>query len=154
VDIMADSTGRGGTVGRRGLGGWTLPQQLAAAIGAIYLLVGLLGFAVTGFDDFAEHTGESLLGFHVNPLHNIVHIVIGALGLAMSRRLASARTYGWILFAGYALAFLYGLWAVNNPENDFLNINWADNVLHIVSALAGLAIALLPVRDRITGGRA
>jgi fumarate reductase subunit D len=120
-------------------------QWLALVFGVVYLLVGLAGFLVTGFDGFAAHDhSQSLLGFAVNPLHNIVHIIIGALGIAMWKRSDSARTFGWILFVVYALTFVYGLIAANNDDINFLNINGADNGLHIVSALAGLAIALWP----------
>jgi Domain of unknown function (DUF4383) len=119
-------------------------QLLALAIGAVYTLVGVLGFLVTGFDNFAAETNETLLGFEVNPLHNIVHLAIGLAGLALWRRLDTARTYGWLLAAGYGLAFIYGLFAAGNSDINFLSINGADNVLHLVSALAGLAIALWP----------
>ena len=37
---------------------------------------------------------------------------------------------------------------------DFLNINAADNVLHILTAVVGLMIALLPVRNAVEAGRA
>ena len=128
-------------------------QLLALAIGAVYTLVGVLGFLVTGFDNFAAETNQTLLGFEVNPLHNIVHLAIGLAGLALWRRLDTARTYGWLLAAGYGLAFIYGLFAAGNSDINFLSINGADNVLHLVSALAGLAIALWPAertaRDNI-----
>jgi ABC-type transport system involved in multi-copper enzyme maturation permease subunit len=120
-------------------------QWLALVIGVVYLLVGLAGFLVTGFDGFTEHDhSQTLLGFAVNPLHNIVHILIGALGISMWKRSDSARTFGWILFVVYGLTFVYGLIVANNEDLNFLNINGADNVLHILSALAGLAIALWP----------
>jgi ABC-type transport system involved in multi-copper enzyme maturation permease subunit len=119
-------------------------QLLALAIGAVYTLVGIAGFFVTGFDNFASETNQTLLGFEINPLHNIVHLVIGLAGLALWRRLDTARTYGWLLAAGYGLAFLYGLFAAGNSDINFLSINGADNVLHLVSALAGVAIALWP----------
>jgi hypothetical protein len=121
-------------------------QLLALAVGAVYTLVGILGFVVTGFDDFAAETDKTLLGFEVNPLHNLVHLAIGLGGLAMWRRLDSARTYGWLLAAGYGAVFLYGLFAAGNSDVNFLSINGADNGLHLVSALAGFAIALWPAR--------
>ena len=119
-------------------------QLLALAVGAVYTLVGIAGFFVTGFDNFASETNQTLLGFEINPLHNIVHLAIGLAGLALWRRLDTARTYGWLLAAGYGLAFVYGLFAAGNSDINFLSINGADNVLHLVSALAGLAIALWP----------
>ena len=120
-------------------------QWLALVIGAVYLLVGIAGFFVTGFDGFAEHDhDQTLLGFAINPLHNIVHLLIGILGLTMWSSPERARTFGWLLVVGYGAAFVYGLFAVNNPDINFLNINAADNWLHILSVAAGLAIALWP----------
>ena len=125
--------------------GMTWPQMLALAFGVIYLLVGIIGFFVTGFEDFFAHnTEEKLLVFEINGMHNVVHILIGIAGIALSRTLAGARTYGWLLAVGYGAAFVYGLIAVGR-DWDFLNLNWADNVLHLVAALAGLVIARGPV---------
>jgi Domain of unknown function (DUF4383) len=139
-------------------GAMTWPQVLALALGAIYLIVGIIGFFVTGFDDFIgneagtpHHVDANVLGFMINPMHNVVHILIGVVGLVLSRTLAGARTYGWLLAAGYGAAFVYGLFAVGQ-EWDFLNLNWADNVLHLVTALVGLGMALGPVRTAV-GGR-
>ncbi|WP_097196814.1 DUF4383 domain-containing protein [Blastococcus aggregatus] len=134
----------------------TWPQILGLAFGAVYLLIGIIGFFITGFDNFlgnengqpAHHVDENLLGFMINPMHNVVHILIGAVGLALSRTLAGARTYGWLLAIGYGAAFVYGLVAVGE-DWDFLNLNAADNVLHILTALVGLAIALGPVRTAV-----
>jgi ABC-type transport system involved in multi-copper enzyme maturation permease subunit len=126
-------------------------QLLALAIGVVYTLVGVAGFFVTGFDNFAAETDKTLLGFEVNPLHNIVHLAIGLAGLALWRRLDTARTYGWLLAAGYGLAFLYGLFAAGNRDINFLSLNGADNILHLVSALAGVAIALWPAERTARG---
>ena len=61
------------------------PQILALVFGAVYLLVGIVGFFVTGFDNFAGNSQhEMLLFFMINPLHNIVHIVIGIAGLVLA----------------------------------------------------------------------
>ena len=137
-------TGAGTTDHGRGTHQW-----LALIIGAVYLLVGLAGFAVTGFDGFTEHNhDQTLLGFAVNPLHNIVHILIGILGLVMWKKDGSARTFGWILFVVYGATFVYGLIVQGNPDANILNINGADNGLHLVSAIAGLVIALWPRKDR------
>jgi hypothetical protein len=131
--------------------GKTIPEILALAFGAIYLLVGIVGFFVTGFDDFFAHdTGETLVGFEINGMHNVVHILIGIAGLVLGRTLAGARTYGWLLAVGYGAAFIYGLLAINETW-DFLSINTADNVLHLLTALVGLVIALMPVRNAVSG---
>ena len=127
-------------------------QWFALVFGIIYLLIGIIGFFITGFDNFfgnetppgAHHVDENLLGFMINPMHNVVHILIGAAGIALSRTLAGARTYGWLLAVGYGAAFVYGLIAIGK-DWAFLNINAADNVLHIATAVVGLVMALGPV---------
>ena len=132
-------------------------RRLALGIGVAYVLVGVLGFFVTGFDDFAGVTDEKLLGiFEINPLHNIVHLIIGFAGLALWKTAASARLYGAALTAGYGLTFLYGLYAAGRADGaNFLSLNAADNGLHLVSAVAGVAIlamtrtpAVAPVPSR------
>ena len=139
----ADTTG----AGRR-----TLPQTLSLVFGVVYLLVGIVGFFVTGFDDFAGNSQhERLIGlFMINPLHNVAHILVGLAGIALAKTLASARTYGWLLAVLYGALFVYGLVAAG-ASWDFLNINAADNVLHIATALVGVVIAVLPVRDAVPG---
>ncbi len=147
------SAARGTGADRRGM---TWPQMLALAFGVIYLLVGIVGFFITGFGDFfgnenavpPAHEDDMLLFFMINPMHNVVHILIGAAGIALSRTLAGARTYGWLLAVGYGAAFVYGLIAIGK-DWDFLNLNAADNVLHILTAIVGLVIALGPVRNAV-----
>src|SRR6476659_10217223 len=91
--------------------GKTVPEILAFAFGAVYLLVGIIGFFVTGFDDVAGNSQHDvLLGlFMINPLHNIAHILVGVVGLLLARTLAGARSYGWLLVGLYAVLFVYGL---------------------------------------------
>ena len=100
--------------------GKTVPEILALAFGAVYLLVGIIGFFVTGFDNFAgNEQHEMLIGlFMINPLHNIAHILVGVAGLVLARTLAGARTYGWLLAGLYAALLVYGLTAVT--DNDLL----------------------------------
>jgi hypothetical protein len=129
--------------------GKTVPEILALAFGAIYLLIGIIGFFVTGFENFFGHTGKTLLGFEINGMHNVVHILIGVAGLVLARTLTGARTYGWLLAVGYGAAFVYGLFATG-ADWDFLSLNWADNFLHLATALVGLVIALMPVRTAVT----
>jgi len=122
-------------------------RKLALALGAAYVLVGVLGFFVTGFDDFAGVTDKKLLGiFEINPLHNIVHLLIGFGGLALYKRRETARIYGLALVAGYGATFAYGLaTAGKDTAANFLSLNAADNGLHLVSAVAGaLILALVP----------
>src|SRR3712207_8564997 len=80
--------------------GMTWPQLLSMVIGAVYTLVGIAGFFVTGFDDWTGRTHEHLLGFGVDPIHNVVHLAIGLAGLALARTLAGGPTHGLALPGG------------------------------------------------------
>jgi hypothetical protein len=123
-------------------------QWLTLAVGVVFTLVGVAGFAVTGFDGFAEPDGALLFGiFEVNPLHNLVHLLIGLAGVALWSDLQRARVYGWLLAIGYGATFVYGLVVAGTDDAaNVLALNEADNWLHAVSALAGVAIALWPAR--------
>jgi hypothetical protein len=118
------------------------PNRLVAAVfGGVYLLVGLLGFVVTGFSNFAGTEGDTLIVFDVNPLHNIVHLAIGALLVASSRNVAGAKAANTTVGAVYLLVGILGLFLVGSDAN-ILALNSADNVLHFASAVVLLGIGL------------
>ena len=124
-------------------------RRLALAIGAAYVLVGVLGFFVTGFENFAGVTGKKLIFFEINPLHNVVHLLIGFGGLALYKRRDTARIYGIALIVGYGATFAYGLaTAGKDTAANFLSLNAADNGLHLVSAVAGALIVALTASKR------
>ena len=111
--------------------------MFALVFGVVYLVVGLVGFAVTGFDNFAsEVPGEKLLVFAVNPLHNIAHLGVGALLLVGSSRHETAKSVNLMVGVVYLLLAILGFAGI--LIMDLLNINQADNFLHI--ATAALAI--------------
>jgi hypothetical protein len=92
-----------------------------------------------------------LLGFEVNPLHNLVHLIVGVAGLALWRPARSTTVYGWLLAIGFGIVWLYGLAvASSNSAANVLAINRADNWLHLASALFGLLIALWTARQPVT----
>jgi hypothetical protein len=121
---------------------FTWPQIVSLIVGALFFLIGLIGFVPTGLGHFASHGGGAeLLGFGINPLHNIVHIVIGLLGLGASTSLRATRGFGWFLLIAYGVVLIFGLFAVSRPGINFLNLNVSDNWLHGISALIGAGIA-------------
>jgi hypothetical protein len=117
-------------------------QRFAQVFGAVYLLVGLLGFAFTGLSDFAGTSDDKLLLFGVNPLHNLVHLGVGALWLASSRSESSARAVSTLIGAVYLLVGVLGLFINGGSELNILNINQPDNALHLASAALGLYFGL------------
>ncbi len=127
----------------------TPAQTFALVFGALYLLVGLVGFAVTGFSDFAADTEDTLIIFEINPLHNIVHLAIGAAFLLGAKSHNTAKIANTVIGAAYLLVALVGLTGILR----FLNIETGpvpDFWLHIVSALAALYFGTAGAGDRTT----
>ncbi|NUT53839.1 MAG: DUF4383 domain-containing protein [Saccharothrix sp.] len=144
------------TVGRVKVAGLQPAQVLAGLVGLVFLALGVLGFVRTGFGDFAGDHHVMLLGFALNPLHNVIHLAFGVLGLLMATTSGLARLYGWILFFGYGAVLLWGLALAGvfstNPVEGLGNplaLNVNDNWLHLGFAAVGLLIAVLPARRRI-----
>jgi hypothetical protein len=131
------------------------PNRIVATIfGAVYLLVGLLGFAVTGGVSFIATEGGLLLGiFAVNPLHNIAHLLIGggllAAGLVSWR---AAKTVNIVVGAVYLLLGIIGFFLVGTALN-ILALNTPDHFLHLASAIVLLGVGLAADRDPQLSGR-
>jgi hypothetical protein len=134
------------------------PVQLAAlVVGVVFLLVGVLGFIpgiTANFGDltFAGHQSQAmLLGlFQVSVLHNIVHLLFGVAGLAMSRTAAGARNF--LIYGGvvYAVLWIYGLVIDQTGAANFVPVNTADNWLHLLLAVGMIALGVALGRGRRT----
>lgn len=132
----------------------TTPGQfLAATIGAVFLLVGILGFVpgiTTGYHEMTiagHHSGAMLLGiFSVSVLHNVVHLFFGVAGLALARTPAGAR--GFLVVGGivYLVLWAYGLFVAHDGPANFVPVNTADNWLHLALGIAMLALGLITGR--------
>jgi len=129
----------------------TTVQKAAAAVGVVFLLVGVLGFIpgiTTNYDtlSFASHHSEAkLLGlFQVSVLHDIVHLLFGIAGLALARTVSGARNYLVVGGIIYLVLFVYGLVVSQESAANFVPVNTADDVLHLVLGLGmiGLGVAL------------
>jgi Domain of unknown function (DUF4383) len=140
------------------------PIQVAAlVIGAAFVLVGILGFIpgiTTNVGDmkFAGHESPSeLLGlFQVSILHNIVHLGIGIIGLVAAATWEGSRLYlvgGGALYLALAI---YG-WIIDRASDaNFVPMNPADNVLHVVLGatmiILGVVLGRGYARDRVVAG--
>ena len=139
------TTGRGAVQPRSAL------RTAALLVGAVFLLVGLLGFVpgvTTHYGDLGAAGHEStakLLGiFQVSVLHNIVHLLFGVAGVVLSRTNEGARAY---LIGGgviYLVLWIYGLVIDKTSDANFVPLNSADDWLHFVLGVGmiGLGVAL------------
>ncbi|MFF1254615.1 DUF4383 domain-containing protein [Pseudarthrobacter sp. NPDC058329] len=125
-------------------------QKASMAVGAVFLLVGVLGFipGITGNYDqlhLAGHHSEAmLLGlFQVSALHNIVHLLFGVAGIVLAKTTSGARSF--LLYGGiiYLVLFVYGLVIPQDTAGNFVPVNGADNILHLLLGVGMVALALI-----------
>ena len=127
---------------------YTPAQIYSLAFGATLLLVGILGFiAESSFNTGANVDGSNLIIFEVNGWHNLVHIASGLVGLALWRNPAGARSFALGFGAVYLLVTLYGF-VDGNDIIGLFPVNAADNVLHLLISLAGIAAGLASTAER------
>ncbi len=139
---------------RTGVGSRDMIQIAAMLVGVVFLLVGVLGFIpgiTTGDLGAAGHESHAeLLGiFQVSILHNIVHLLFGVAGVLMARSHAGAKTY--LVFGGviYLVLFVLGLAMVGKETAiNFVPVNAADNVLHLVLGIAMIGVGLVLDKSR------
>ena len=134
---------------------------LAAVFGVVFLLVGVSGFFAAPPPPDAlplamEHGHGMALGmFPVNTLHNIVHLLFGALGLmAAAGMLLTARGYFQLLAVSYAALAVMGLLPVTQTTFGFIPIYGNDVWLHALIAIAAGVIGfVMPSRTPATVSR-
>lgn len=128
----------------------TAIEMTALAAGAVFALVGVLGFIPGVTTNYSElsfagpDSGAMLLGvFQVSILHNIVHLLFGAAGLLMGRTASQSKYY---LIGGgalYLVIWLYGLLIDQASSANFIPVNTSDNWLHVVLGAVMLAVGIV-----------
>ena len=129
-------------------------QSLAALVGVVFLLVGVLGFIpgiTTHYGDlsFAGHdSGAKLLGiFQVSILHNIVHLLFGIVGIALAKTASGARNF--LIGGGVVYLALWLLGIVG--AGDWIPSNTADNWLHFVLGIGMIGLGFVAGRTPVRG---
>lgn len=125
-----------------------LPRLGALLVAVVYLALGIAGFAAhdggMGPDD-----GRTVLGFGVSALLNVVHVVVGVLGLLAARKHATSRAYGWFVFFGFAGLTAYAvLGATIGGGGDVANTTVSSAVLYGLTSVAGMLLCLTPFHRR------
>ena len=126
-----------------------MTRTFALVVGVVFLVAGVLGF-IPGIT--VDH--EYLLGiFAVDTVHNLLHLVIGALGIAAyywDRTRLYCQGLGLVCLLigilGFIPAFLFG----EGMLLGLFHVSVADNVLYLV---VGAVAAYLGFAPRFSGGR-
>lgn len=112
-------------------------------VGILLLIVGLAGFAM-----------PHLLGLHLTPVHNIIHLLTAALALYMgfAASVESARTFSIAFGAVYLLLGVLGFVApglvttvIGHPATSAGEL-MPDNLVHVVLGAAFLGVGLAGAR--------
>ena len=125
-------------VERRETMGWPTNRIVALVIGIVFVLIGLAGFLVS-----SSMAVGNLLGFDVDLVHNLVHLITGIVALAAvytgwSRRFNQIFGIIYILvgLAGLIYPALYS----NGLLMGMMHVNAADHVLHLVVGIVAAAV--------------
>ena len=99
-----------------------MANKICTILGVVFLLVGILGFVA-----------PTLLGAHLSPTHNVIHIVSGAIALWLGLKgtPGAARTFCLVFGAVYLLLGIAGF-AMGTIELPGLHLGQVDHVIHVV----------------------
>jgi hypothetical protein len=115
-----------------------MTRTLCKVLGFVFLIVGLAGFAA-----------PNLLGMHLTPVHNVIHLVSGALALyfGYAGSLDAARAFCWAFGAVYLLLGVLGFVApslvaglLGHTMDADAGTLTPDNVVHLLLG-AGFLVA-------------
>jgi hypothetical protein len=135
----------------------SLTRMVVAVFGAVYVVVGILGFLGEPIVTSASHpdmesaSGDLLGIFPINAIHNVVHLIIGA------ALLYGATAHGRAVMIARAVAITYaivGLLGLVAPDTfGLMPIGGADVGLHLASAAVLYGVTLIDDTDRDTDRR-
>ena len=121
-----------------------MAKRIATLLGAVFILVGIVGFL-----------SHDLLGAHLSTTHNIIHLVSGALALyfGLKATLAQAKLFCMIFGIVYGLLGVVGYF-LGDPDHDRewkvlegLVLGRMDHIIHILLGVLFLIGALMTKAD-------
>jgi len=114
---------------------------MAFILGAVFLLIGVLGFVPSATTD-----GMLLGMFHVNPAHNFVHLLSGVVAVVAGLSGGSAPLWFFRVFGIiYGLVAILGFMGGSEPVLGMIANNRADVWLHALLSLVSLILGFLPI---------
>ena len=113
-------------------------RKASLTFGIVFVAIGLLGFVPALTPD-----GHLLGIFHVDAVHNVIHLLSGIVALLAASSPTAARYYFQIFGIVYGIVALGGFIPALQFGGDMkllglTHMNMADNLLHVVIASASL----------------
>ena len=118
-----------------------MAKTVCKILGVVFLLVGVVGFAA-----------PRLLGAHLSPAHNVVHIVSGIIALyfGFAGTLAGAKIFSLVFGVVYLALGILGMAMGETPDRMWmvgpLEFGQADHGIHILLGVVFLAGGLYTKR--------
>lgn len=112
-----------------------LSRLYAIVFGVVYTIVGLIGFTVS-----TTLATATLILFPVNVLHNIVHLLVGLLGIAA---FMTGRTVEYARGVAIVFAVLVVAGFLPQPFLGLVPLGGADIALHALTAILAAAAGWL-----------
>jgi hypothetical protein len=123
------------------------PATLYATVAGVLLTIaGIAGFFYSASFGSPGDVGELLGTFAVNGWDNVLHLVTGLVALVAAGY--AARRWALVLGLLYLVLGVWGL-IVGDGDSiaDILPVSTADNIVHLLLGLAGIAAALATPRN-------
>lgn len=121
-----------------------MAKTVCKLLGIVFVIVGVAGFVA-----------PNLLGLHLMPAHNLVHLVSGAIALYFGFAGSARAAKGFCLIFGivYLLLGIAGWFMGTGPEHLFhvggemLTLGKVDHIIHILLGVVFLAGGLVGGRE-------
>ena len=111
-----------------------MAKTICKILGVVFLLVGVVGFA-----------SPTLLGAHLSPPHNVVHILSGVVALyfGFAGSLSGAKAFCLVFGVVYLALGVLGLALGQPPDRMWmvgpLHLGQADHAIHVLLGIVFLA---------------
>lgn len=111
-----------------------MAKTVCKILGVVFLLLGVIGFV-----------SPNLLGAHLTPAHNVVHLVSGAIALyfGFAGTLSGAKTFSLVFGVVYLALGILGMALGTVPDRTWmvgpLHFGQADHGIHILLGVVFLA---------------
>ncbi len=108
-----------------------MAKAYAVVVGLILFVLGAAGFART-----------EMMGFHFNPVHNLIHLVTGLAGLwaGFGKSANGPRVFAQIFGVVYTLVAIAGFAGTPAVLTTTLLLDRGYNIVHLVVGVLGLVV--------------
>ncbi|HET7112561.1 MAG TPA: DUF4383 domain-containing protein [Pyrinomonadaceae bacterium] len=119
-----------------------MAKTVCKILGVVFLLVGVIGFV-----------SPNLLGAHLSPAHNVVHIVSGAIALyfGFAGTLSGAKAFSLVFGVVYLALGILGMALGTGADRMWmlgpLHFGQADHGIHVLLGVIFLAGGLFTKRE-------